>query len=1028
MGNNTLTAIVLKPVNADFDQQYRSLTSQEGEGFTIGIREYIDGKKIIQDKITALQNEKAAIDSELSREHKRLFEQANQRYDEGGKWTQLESHNGKDVTHAQVSYNENLRLATAKADNLKKTKDEALKVLQDEMQDFENIYKSVVWAWSLAFRRSSVPDGRNLSISRGATELNLILEDHLYGGGFAWIEPFFENSTPTGSTKNGIFVHTGGQNAQVITAEWYGYDKDNNPLKIDKPVAPGSKVQLHIYTRSMYGHNIRVELKANGKTLKANTYGHTVVVYAKKNPELPPSVYEVQDSKDMFLTEVEVYDYSDPKSIQPPPGTVTGHLIKSDDDFSDGKISSLPNVQKAVLDLFIDPAWCTGEVQIVIKPSIHFSNKREDLDVGITVNCRAAPDVKIPETGNMPVFVDKIETNVQAFHPCGYSKFEINDGSRTVNLLEDKSVPPINLFELVAGPNKNTHDITIDLDTDTTECSFDGSDKDHEKHALSLAEYPEKAIEENAKAEEEKGSTSFDSKIKVQIGGDAANMSHEQVISFNGKLEKYTADGDDKQLKFKARFIYDYTPIRLAGVSVHPIFRYFWLGRGVPTNTYLVKSDTCRYQQNVEVKTYPDIAWSLKLSYTNSAVEKEIWGNQRYANTKKAKFKREPQKWIKAGEDKSIGISLGAKWDEDNEYDATADITERVKSLTDSLGAIGRFVNSVFLGNENKKDEKYTEPEAKHKEALEAVTNKEDQAQKLELEQTRGQMNDARRRLNTAVTDRDKRRAEVDLNNLQRKMDSQSKKHELSLTRSIGSISIQWPQLEAQFEWSLENIDEKGPFYNQTGVVLQGVLELSPLIGITATLDFLALAQRAHPVALALIAAADLTMAIIGDGSKITCELSAEGTFGGKLQGFLNTKTGENSFNKDDRNANDKQIAELKCDLEFKLKIGITLNIEKKTFFVKVIVTGKLDAEATAKWSAKAPIDTDDYGWFLAPEMTFEGLEIKGEASLSAQATSGDGKSKYGSAETNNTFTWQAIDAWEEPKKWGKFYFPTKKE
>lgn len=1026
MGNKTLTAIVLRPANADFNEQYRALTIKEGEGFTIGIREYIDEKKVIQDKIDAIKAEKTEIETNLAVEQNRLFQQATDRYNQGGEWIKMETHNGKEVTHAQVSYDENYKIATKRAEDLKKAKDNLLKSLQEEIDAVEEAYSSVVWAWNLAFQRSSTTSGKNEAIARGTKELPLTIRQHLHGGGFAWVEPFYETANPTGSIKNGLYVHTTSDNPQIVTAEWYGYDKDKNPIKLDSPVAPSSKVQLHIYTKSMYGHNIRVELKANGKTLKANTYAHTVMVYKNRKAGQPDSVYEVAESKDLFLTEVEIHDYSDPKSVQPPNGAITGHLIKAEDDYSDGSITGVPNVQKAVLDLYVDPAWCAGEVTIIIKPTILFSNKKQDLDVGLTVNCRENPNVQIPETGNMPVFVDKVETNIQSFHPCGYSKFEINDGTRTVDLLEDKSVPPLNLFEVVAGPINNAQDITIDLDTNTTECSFDGSENDHEKHALGLIDYPEKKIEENAK-EEEESSTSFDSKVKFQIGGDSANMSHEQLVAFSGKLEKYTADGDDKQLKFKARYIYNYNPISLAGIQVHPIFRYFWLGNGVPTNTYTVKTNTCRYQQNVAIKTYPDVAWSLKLSYTNTEIEKELMGNQRYADTNKAKFKRKPQTWIKSG-DKSIGISLGAKWDKDNEYDATADITKQVRSLLDSLGAIGRFVNSVFLGDENKKDAKHNEPDAEHRAALESVTNKNEQQQRKDLEQTRTHLNNARRRLAEAATEKDKERARKDINNLQRRMDSQSQKHELDLTRSIGSISIQWPQVEAQFEWSLENIQQRGPFYNQTGVILQGVLELTPLIGITATLDFLALAQRAHPVALAVIAAADITMAIIGDGSQITCELSAAGTFGGKLQGFLNTKTGENSFNKDDRNANDKQIAELSCDLEFKLKIAIELNIEKKTFFVKVIVTGKLGAEATAKWTAKAPIDTDDYGWYLAPEMTFEGLEIKGEASLSGQATSRDGESKYGSVESTNEFSWQAIDAWKEPKKWGKFYFPSKKE
>lgn len=94
MANNTLTAIVLKPDNADFNEQYRTLTTQEGQVFSVGIKEYIEGKKNIQERITALETEKKNIDIDLAIEQNRLFDQANQRYSEGGKWTEMENHNG----------------------------------------------------------------------------------------------------------------------------------------------------------------------------------------------------------------------------------------------------------------------------------------------------------------------------------------------------------------------------------------------------------------------------------------------------------------------------------------------------------------------------------------------------------------------------------------------------------------------------------------------------------------------------------------------------------------------------------------------------------------------------------------------------------------------------------------------------------------------------------------------------------------------------------------------------------------------
>ncbi len=46
-----------------------------------------------------------------------------------------------------------------------------------------------------------------------------------------------------------------------------------------------TQVQLHIYTKSLYGVDFRVELKANGKTLKANEYMTGFTVYANKKGE-----------------------------------------------------------------------------------------------------------------------------------------------------------------------------------------------------------------------------------------------------------------------------------------------------------------------------------------------------------------------------------------------------------------------------------------------------------------------------------------------------------------------------------------------------------------------------------------------------------------------------------------------------------------------------------------------------------------------------------------------------------------------
>ncbi|MDN8883586.1 hypothetical protein Q0M56_13805, partial [Staphylococcus aureus] len=68
---------------------------------------------------------------------------------------------------------------------------------------------------------------------------------------------------------------------------------------------------------------------------------------------------------------------------------MTGRLLGGLDD----KGSWLSNVQKAVLDLYVDPLWCAGQQKIMIKPTIHFSGKTKALEVPLEVNCTVKPNI-----------------------------------------------------------------------------------------------------------------------------------------------------------------------------------------------------------------------------------------------------------------------------------------------------------------------------------------------------------------------------------------------------------------------------------------------------------------------------------------------------------------------------------------------------------------------------------------------------------------------------------------------------------
>lgn len=86
------------------------------------------------------------------------------------------------------------------------------------------------------------------------------------------------------------------------------------------------------------------------------------------------------------------------------------------------------------------------------------------------------------------------------------------------------------------------------------------------------------------------------------------------------------------------------------------------------------------------------------------------------------------------------------------------------------------------------------------------------------------------------------------------------------------------------------------------------------------------LAQRVYFIAMAVIAAFDIAINLIGDGSKIVAELRFTANCGGELSGELNTVTNENTFDGE----GDKEVGKLNASFKLSLTLGIFLKLEKK--------------------------------------------------------------------------------------------------
>jgi ElaB/YqjD/DUF883 family membrane-anchored ribosome-binding protein len=300
------------------------------------------------------------------------------------------------------------------------------------------------------------------------------------------------------------------------------------------------------------------------------------------------------------------------------------------------------------------------------------------------------------------------------------------------------------------------------------------------------------------------------------------------------------------------------------------------------------------------------------------------------------------------------------------------------------------MVKSIFNGEQNNSTSEHTQPNAAARERLKEArkkfgTEQDEAAQKrADLLRVQQQVNDNKDKIKASSGDKSSDEYK----------DARSEQKGLfegvsDLKRSVVGFDVEWPEIALAFSWCRVNTNAKQrqDLRNQTGILLSGTVEAKPLIGLSAYLDFLALIQRAHPIALAVIAAVDLSMKLIGDGSKIVCELRAKGTIGGKLEGFFNTVTKENSFNKIDQANNGKPLATINGDLEFTLLVQIKIEVRKDYVLVQVQGSILASLEAKAKFSGRGTVGYDDKGFYTQYYGNFAGLEVVGKAKISGQVS-----------------------------------------
>lgn len=263
------------------------------------------------------------------------------------------------------------------------------KLNPSQKKEFTEISASIAkfektdWVWNTVRSLHSTNYTKNNFVQREsiANGKQFNFPKVLEGGGYCYVEAFFEGESPIGSIPNGMLVRAMGV-PRLIRIEWT--DMQYNPITSTK-VAFGSHLLLHIYTEGMYGQEILVGLRdINGIDDDLN---------------IANSSY--------FEREVQTYPL---KPFEQQKGGVSGSLGKGN------KKESATNVQKAEIEVGIDYAWLFAGEDLEIQVKVLQKDTRNTLGTGDSKNILNVSEKggkkfsHTQEITNMPVVVGEIDT------------------------------------------------------------------------------------------------------------------------------------------------------------------------------------------------------------------------------------------------------------------------------------------------------------------------------------------------------------------------------------------------------------------------------------------------------------------------------------------------------------------------------------------------------------------------------------------------------------------------------------------
>ncbi|WP_299243013.1 hypothetical protein [uncultured Aquimarina sp.] len=310
-------------------------------------------------------------------------------------------------------------------------------------------------------------------------QISFKIPDAYLGGGIGWVEPVKEGEKPTYKTSHGYFIQ-GFDRPEVIRSEWREYSKYDNGALIEGDKYFGEFIQLHIYTKGLYGQNVTVQLR-NGND---------------ENIDLEVKSKSTEDKKGNKTTEKKYID------------KYTSTVFAFQEEGSNG---GNVYIQKTIVNVRLEQRWriqYNDEIKLkaVIDSTVKGcpTFKSETINVKIKQYNDPAP-TSIEKQGNQAVQISDFTTSIFEFNPCRFDKIIKEYGTTTPETLfstdENINVPIKTIDIGVVVAQNNTDALSVSVEgLDVEKCLIDKHSKPTTIDITHLQkDYPKAKIEGDIK-------------------------------------------------------------------------------------------------------------------------------------------------------------------------------------------------------------------------------------------------------------------------------------------------------------------------------------------------------------------------------------------------------------------------------------------------------------------------------------------------------------------------------------------------